>query len=238
MGFFDFDNKKKEEPTPQPKPITLSGILLAGVLATCGYIAKFITESGKGIIVYLFTHEGPSQKINSVKRGIGITILLVASLLIYTKIPQVRDWTLQSPTINIPNTSDEQIHFPENKYFHEKEWGKYYKHLWERDYFFFHRLSGNQFSPWSGSCQMVPRGEYVAIYTYNIPVYAVGFDDDVRYGKDIAEQDNDKQTITLEKTTWKNIQSNWDEIPSYIGKGFKRVLTMKAHNFQNALICF
>jgi hypothetical protein len=108
----------------------------------------------------------------------------------------------------------------------------------------------------SGICQTVPHGRSLVVYSSELPVAAIGFEDTLIYRDvDIREipitrkipfivfnltsGESEKRKRTIEKIgkegTWDTFVEEWSSLYSIKGS---RVFLVKARHDENALICF
>jgi hypothetical protein len=256
MGLF-FEDKKEIKLGPEKRRGSgffekLFFVVLDVIIAIGAYIAKTATTNFVSMVKYAWQgREGASEKRRSLGKLVAVAMVVTPLYLIYL-IPAVRDMTLsKNHTVNLHQAAGTaEIAFPSNEYFKVTD---------ERERFFleqsptityikFSRDSENIIlRPDVGQCLLVPRGKIVDIRSNNWPIYAVGFENTVRYRlkgnhltnssvQDTSDQISIRLNPLYTSDSWAVFYSNWGNLQKVNGRNLP--FSIEAKSDENAMICF
>lgn len=259
------ESKEKDIDTDKKNQLNVFDHILIGIFNALLVVAGAVLGSLWRGICYVSKQHFDFEGLNAKQRQqrflsatVVLAIVFVAGYsLIHYLFPK---WKSNDHTTNLLRTSVIPG-FPVNSFF-ETEGAREFLNVTETNYrytsYSFELSKGIGISEESGLCQLVPRGEKLKIFSANLPLVAVGFQDDVyvyteKQFSDLGISKKIKNTFLLltkskeelqkipeeviaEKISWGAFENNWGSFD--VNTSGQKIFWVKARKDENAIICF
>lgn len=269
MGLFFEDTKPPQVPKPPAQVVkqdvfaVLVGGLIALVIMLVAGAGKLAWAILQPCIAWCTNIEGKSRQEALGRLSCLVVPLLLIALLIY-RIPSVRDFISLKDTHTINRTNGYRISFPSNRSLFVTRDARYIVHNdGVHVYIAYAGYTEKSMQKMeSNQCQLVPCSERMGFSSYQPPVQAEGFEDEVTYQINVSvaqmrgwryvlhllvhpsywfKSKNELSTILVQyevTSTWEEFANNWNHVWLPPNMDGRRQFEVKALAREHAVACF